>query len=249
MKTRSISRVLLAGCAALSLALTTSVPAAAQVTVWDPTNHVQNVLQAARALQQINNQIASLQNEATSLINQARNLASLPHSSLATLQSQIQQTQQLLSEAQRIAYDVRSIDEAFTRGGYANASMTASNRELFNSARERWSNSVAAFEDALRVQAGVIGNIDGARTEMSTLVTASQSATGALQAAQAGNQILALQSQQIADLTAVVAAQGRAQALEQARQAAASEQAREQLRRFLAPGRGYQPGDVRMFPQ
>jgi P-type conjugative transfer protein TrbJ len=35
-------------------------PAArAQVTVFDPTNYAQNVLQAARALQTINNQITS----------------------------------------------------------------------------------------------------------------------------------------------------------------------------------------------
>ena len=33
---------------------------------------------AARALEQINNQITSLQNQAQMLINQARNLASLP---------------------------------------------------------------------------------------------------------------------------------------------------------------------------
>ena len=43
---------------------------------------------------------------------------------------------------------------------------------------------------------------------MSALVSSSQSATGALQAAQAGNQILALQAQQLADLTAAVAAAG-----------------------------------------
>jgi P-type conjugative transfer protein TrbJ len=35
----------------------------------------------------------------------------------------------------------------------------------------------------------------------------SQSATGALQAAQAGNQLLALQSQQLSDLTAMMASQ------------------------------------------
>jgi P-type conjugative transfer protein TrbJ len=64
------------------------------------------------------------------------------------------------------------------------------------------------------VQAGVVGNIDGARTTMDGVVSASQSATGALQAAQAGNQLLALQSQQLADLTALLAAQGRAQALD-----------------------------------
>ena len=65
----------------------------------------------------------------------------------------------------------------------------------------------------MRVQAGVVGNLDTNRTQMSALVGASQSATGALQATQAGNQLLALQSQQLADLTAVVAAKGRAQAL------------------------------------
>ena len=49
--------------------------------VFDPSNYAQNVLTAARALQQINNQITSLQNQAQMLINQARNLASLPYSS------------------------------------------------------------------------------------------------------------------------------------------------------------------------
>ena len=66
----------------------------------------------------------------------------------------------------------------------------------------------------MRVQAGVVGNLDTNRTQMSALVSSSQSATGALQAAQAGNQILALQAQQLADLTAAVAAQGRAQSLQ-----------------------------------
>ena len=72
------------------------------------------MLTAARTLQQVNNGIQSLQNEAMFLINQARNLASLPYSSLAQLQQSIGQTRQLLSQAQRIAYDVTAIDQAFT---------------------------------------------------------------------------------------------------------------------------------------
>src|SRR3546814_7074091 len=83
---------------------------------------------------------------------------------------------------------------------------------------------------------------------MSALVGQSQGATGALQATQAGNQLLALQAQQLADLTAVVAANGRAQNLSEAERAAAAEQGREQRRRFLTPGSGYQPGNARMFP-
>ena len=220
-------------------------PASAQI-VFDPNNYAQNVLQAARALEQISHQVTSLQNQAQSLINQARNLASLPQSSLNQILGSIQRTQQLLGQAQRIAYDVGQIDQAFSTT-YGAASTMASDQALIDGARERWRNSVAGLQDAMKVQAGVVANIDTNRVEMSTLVTASQSATGALQATQAGNQLIALQGQQIGDLTATVAAQGRAQNLEAAQRAAAQEQGREQLRRFLTPGAGYRPTTVRMF--
>jgi len=59
--------------------------------------------------------------------------------------------------------------------------------------------------------------------------------------------LIALQAQQVADLTATVAAQGRAVSLESAQRISAQDQGREQLRRFLAPGPGYQPTAVRMF--
>jgi P-type conjugative transfer protein TrbJ len=222
------------GALALSLAVA-APPAFAQWIVFDPNNFTQNVLTAARELQQVTNQITSLQNEAQMLINQARNLASLPYSSLQQLQSSIQRTQQLLAQAQNIAYNVQQIDHAFqTTYGGANASQ--SNQALIANAQQRWQNSVGGLQDALRVQAGVVGNLDTNRT-----------ATGALQATQAGNQMLALQAQQLADLTAAVAAQGRAQTLQSAQQAAAQDQAKEQLRRFLTPGSGYQPTTITMF--
>ena len=235
---------LLAGATALALILTANT-ASARI-VFDPWNYSQNILTAARTLEQINQEITSLQNEAQMLINQARNLASLPYSSLQQLQQSVQRTQQLLNEAQSIAFDVQKIDQAFSTT-YGTASTTATDQALIDGAKQRWQTTVAGLQDAMRVQAGVVGNIDTTRTEMSALVGSSQSATGALQAAQAGNQILALQAQQLADLTAVVAAQGRAQNLESAQRAAAQEQAREQLRRFLEPGAGYQPGNAKMF--
>ncbi len=244
------SRAALVAASILSVPLALSpmlaTPAAAQWTVFDPSNYAQNVLQAARTLQQINQQITSLQNEATMLVNQARNLASLPYSSLQQLQQNVRRTQALLQQAQNIAFDVRSIDQAFQRQ-YGSASMSATDRQLVTDARSRWQNTVGGLQDAMRVQAGVVGNIDSNRAEMATLVTRSQGATGALQATQAGNQLLALQAQQLADLTAMMAANGRAQALSDAERAAAVEQGREQRRRFLAPGAGYQPGNARMF--
>ena len=247
MRTSSLRRYALS-CGSALLIVFAVAPAHAQFggIVYDPTNYSQNVLTAARTLEQINNQIKSLQNEAESLINDAKNLASLPTSALAELQSQVRQTQQLLSNAQRIAYSVQSIDQAFN-SRYRGAPMSATDKALVDNARARWEDTVAGFEDALKVQAGVVGNIEGSRDAMDRLVSSSQSASGALQAAQAGNQLLALQARQLADLTAVVAAQGRAQVLEASQRAAAQDQAREQLRRFLAPGTGYRPSLAQMF--
>jgi P-type conjugative transfer protein TrbJ len=228
--------------------LLSAAPAYAQFggVVFDPSNYAQNVLTAARSLEQVTNQITSLQNEAQMLLNQARNLASLPYSSLEQLQQSVQRTQQLLSQAQNIAYDAQQIDQVFQQK-YGNVSLSATDQQLIADARSRWQNTVGSLQDAMRVQAGVVGNIDTNRVQMSALVGQSQGATGALQATQAGNQILALQAQQLADLTAVIAANGRAQALTDAERAGAAEQGREQRRRFLTPGAGYQPGSAQMF--
>ncbi|KRQ17142.1 P-type conjugative transfer protein TrbJ [Bradyrhizobium manausense] len=249
MTTRKTSRASVMAATTLSLALSfpslVMTPASAQWIVYDPSNFSQNVLTAARELQQINNQIQMLTNQSQSLVNQAKNLASLPISTLGQLQSTIARTQSLLSQAQNISFNVQQIQTAYS-GGYGVAPTTGSNATLFAAAQTRWQNSVGAFEDSLKVQAGVVGNISTNSSAMTSLVTASQSASGALQAAQAGNQLLALQSQQLSDLVAVLAAKGRADALEQARVTAAESQGAQQYKIFSTRG-GYQPGNVTMF--
>ena len=244
---KHFDRRLLATTRAVALSLLIAAPPAfADWIVFDPANYAQNVLTAARELQQVDNEIASLQNQAQMLINQARNLASLPYSALAQLQASIAQTRQLLSQAQNIAYDVQQVQNAFSTT-YVPANASLSSSALIADAETRWRNAVGGLEDALKVEAGVVGNIGTSQRQMSALLGASQSATGALQATQAGNQLLALQSQQLADLTATVAAEGRAQALEDAQREAAEDQAREQLRRFLTYGAGYQSTAITMF--
>jgi len=244
---RSHAMLLAASILSMPLALSPMMVAPAYaITVFDPWNYSQNILTAARTLQSITQQVTQLQNEAQMLINQARNLASLPYSSLQQLQQSVQRTQQLLQQAQNVAYDVQQIDQMFQQK-YGNVSLSTSDSQLVADARSRWQNTVGGLQDAMKVQAGVVGNIDTNRSQMSALVGQSQGATGALQATQAGNQLLALQAQQLADLTAVTAANGRAQALTEAERAAAAEQGREQRRRFLTPGTGYQAGNAQMF--
>jgi P-type conjugative transfer protein TrbJ len=219
---------------ALGIALAVQAPpAVAQFggIVYDPSNYAQNVLTAARSLEQINNQIQQLQNQAASLVNEARNLAALPLSTLSTLQQQIERTRGLLAQAQRIAYNVKDIEAAYS-ARYSGAALSADKAGMVANAEARWKDSVAAFEDALQTQAGIVGNLEGTRASIDSLIGASQSASGALQAAQAGNQLLAVQSQQLSDLSALIASQGRASALEAARNAASEAEGRERFRRF-----------------
>jgi P-type conjugative transfer protein TrbJ len=166
---------------------------------------------------------------------------------LGELQQSIGQTQQLLTQAQRIAYDVSAIDQAFTRAYPQHYTSATSSPQLLMDAQTRWQNSLAGFQDAMRVQAGVIQNLDRTRAQIGNLVSSSQSATGALQVAQSGNQLIALQTNQLADLTAVMASIARAQSLESARAVASQAQARQQMDRFLTYGSGYQAQTVRMF--
>lgn len=243
---RRFKQLLAAGAAVLAL-VSTSEFADAQWIVFDPNNYVQNVLTAARALQQIDNQIQSLANEATMLTNDARNLANLPYSSLAQLDQSIQATQQLLAQAQRIAYDVSTINQAFTQTYPQSYSGSTSSQQLLADAQTRWQNARVGFQDAMVVQAGAVQNLDSTRSQIDALITASQSATGALQAAQSGNQLSALQTKQLADLTAVLAAVARAQSLEGARALEDQVQAQQQMQNFLNYGPGYQPGNAQMF--
>lgn len=248
MKTMSrhvrLRRALAASTIAIGIALT-AAPASAWKIVYDPSNYAQNVLTAARTLEQINHQITSLANEAQMLINQAKQLTSLPTSMLSQIEGNFSEMKRLMGEAEKLAYSVQNIEQQFS-STFKDFAADKTGQQLVEGARQRWQQSLSAYEHSLKAGATAVTNIDGTRSQTSSLVGASQSAVGILQATQAGNQLLAVQAGQMADLTAMLAAQGRAEALEKSRQAAAQEQAREQFKRFMA-GSGYSGSTVRMF--
>ena len=232
--------------AILSIALLLTMGSStAQIQVFDPSNYAQNLQTAANTLKQINNQFTALQNQTQILLNQARHLTSLPLSLVNAIDQTFTQTQNILHNVDRIAYDVQAIGKAFASYQHFNASQ--SDQQLITLAQGRWQTSLDAFQHSLSVGATTVNNLSATQTHTGTLVSASQSAVGQLQATQAGNQLLGVQSRQLSDLTALLAAQSRAAALELARKAAAEDQAREQTSRFLNNGQSYQPQTAQMF--
>ncbi|MCW5655894.1 P-type conjugative transfer protein TrbJ [Hydrogenophaga sp.] len=215
--------------------------------VLDPTNLIQNTLTAVRTLEQINNQIRQLQNEAQMLINQARNLARLDYNVVNRLRLTLATTERLIAEAHGLAYDVTSIDSEFARLYPREYAATTSGSQMAQDARERWRYTLDGLHTAMRVQAQVSRNLNEDEGVLAELVGQSQSVTGALQAVQATNQLLALQAKQSIQAQQLQLTQDRAASLELARQAAATERAREVRRRFLGEGTPYTPQTVRFY--
>ncbi len=229
-------------------ALIGAMPVAhAQWVVIDPTNLAQNILTAAHTLEQINNQIKQLQNEAQSLMNEARNLASLPFNVVNRLRSNLDTTRQLIGQARGLAFDIQNMDQQFAQLYPEQYAATVSGNRMFQDAHQRWQNTLQGLQTAMRMQAQVSQNLNQDEGVLADLVDQSQSATGALQAMQATNQLLALQAKQSIQTQQLQLTQGRAASLELARQAAAVERGREVTRRFIGSGTAYTPQSVNFY--
>lgn len=238
----TLKKRLLCACAALAFGLTSvsvTAPPAYAITVFDPANYSQNILQAARALAQINNQVRQLSNEAQMLINQTQNLTNLPLSIATDLQTSLRQVDSLIQNAQGLAYQVTAIDSEYRRLFPEQYASAVSTSRIIQDAQEAWVLARKGFKHSLEVQAEVVGQVRTDAVVLNRLVAESQGAVGNLQVAQAGNQLTALAAKQSMQLQTLVAASARADALESARGIAAREQGRARFTRFLGDRSAY----------
>jgi P-type conjugative transfer protein TrbJ len=208
-------------------------PAAAQMPVIDTTNYAQNLLQAARALEQINNQVKSLQNEASMLENMGRNLKTISFPQLERITSAMSQINQLMGQAQGIQFKVAGLDQEIKSlfpGALAQV-LTADQRVA--QARAQLDAATAAFKQAMSIQAQVAENVAADAGTLGELAATSQGAVGSLQVGQAANQLLALSVKQQLQLQNLMAAEYREASLDRARAAQEEEDGRAATRRFL----------------
>ena len=212
-------------------------PAMAQVAVYDPANHAQNILQAVRALQELEGQVQQLAHEIEMLENMARNLETLPVSVAESIIGQrIIRIQDVLRRAQGIGYSVDEIERDYETAYPEEYGAATPSSVLVEDARARWRQSRDAFRETLTVSAAALEDNETDADAIRSLVTQSQDAVGALQAAQAGNELSAMTNQQLMQIEAMLAAQHRAEALEEARKLAEAERGRARLQTFLGSG-------------
>ena len=232
MSKRNLMRGVLCA-AAFSFVLT---PAArAQWTVYDPANHIQNILQAVRTLEEVENQIQQLAHEIEMLENMARNLETLPvNVAEAIILDRIHRIEELMRKAEGIGYGVDEVAREYEAVYPETYGEKPPRQEiLVEDARARWRQSRTAYRDTLTTVAAALEDNQTDATAIAGLIEQSQGAAGNLQVLQAGNQIEAMQTQQLIQMESMMASYYRAEALERARELAEAERGRARTKAFL----------------
>src|SRR5690349_15460340 len=89
-----------------------SAPAQA-IPVFDAENYAQNLLIAARTLDQVNKQVQQLQNEAEMLTNMGKHLSKIDFPQLAALQQKFNEIDKLMGEAQGLNFKLDELDQQY----------------------------------------------------------------------------------------------------------------------------------------
>jgi P-type conjugative transfer protein TrbJ len=216
-------------------------PVFAQAVVFDPTNFVQNVIQVARATEQIANQVHQLENEAQMIANQVQNLQHLDFNIVDRLRANLATTERLLDENRGIPYALSIVDQVFPSQYPLQYNSWTTRDQMQSDALLRWTNSLEALRTTVRMQAQARVNLNDDESSLADLVARSQWAYGNRDVTQATNQLLALHAKQAIEEQRLRIASDRAAALETARAIASEDKSRELRRRFMTAQTVYTP--------
>ena len=227
---------------ALALALLTStaiVPGAHALTVFDPANYQQNLLSAARALEQINNQVRTLQNQAQMILRMDQHLMRLGGTLSPDLQRTLTDIQAQLRTGQGIALKLQETQSTYERLFPAQVSAALSSDDVLRNAKSRWEEEYAGLKRSALLQGQIADGIETDTRLLGDAMTRSRAAVGALEAAPAGNELTGRAVQQSLALQGLLAAPHRAETLSRARDLAAEDEARQRFKSFVGTGPGY----------
>ena len=207
-----------------ALALANATPASAQLAVFDPANHAENVLQTAHQLQ-------SLTNQAQMLVNQARELAASPYSHLAEASQTLTDMADLAKSVRGIAADIDALEGQFEElypalvEGLDPKAALAQSKARAATARASAMDLAATAAELERLSQGRSGRVQGA-------LSASLAASGQTAAVQSSTQMLAVLAEDLGATRTVLLAQSRLMAEDAARRAAERASADEARRQY-----------------
>ena len=205
VRSRPNSRAAFTAAGLVAAGLLAATPVAAQQVVFDPRNHIENALQAARQLE--------------SLANEARSLAANPYSHLAGSSQSLRDMADLARTARGLATSVDGLERQFET--LFPEDLTGSDAlRLLEQSQSRTANARRTAEDLART-AAELDRLGSARQgRVSGALNSSVAAQGQTAAIQSTNQLLAVLAEDLAALRTLMLAQSRLMAEATARDAA-----------------------------
>ena len=218
----------------------TPQPASAQQVVFDPKNHLENALQAAR-------QLEGLANDAAQLANEARMLAQSPLKSGAKYSETLRAINETAEAARGIATDVARVERQF-QSLYSDDLSGRDLADLTRAGAERVRVARRTAEDVTRRAAHVQQIGAGRSARLRDALAASEAAQGQTAAVQSQTQLLGVLAEDLATRRTVTLAQTRLLAEQTARTAADREAAAETRRRLWSRSAGTKVAPPRFDP-
>jgi P-type conjugative transfer protein TrbJ len=223
-----------------AVAMLSYVPrAASQLAVFDSPNYRQDLLTSLRALEQINNQVRQLQNQVQMIVRMDQNLRALGPTISSDLQRSLSSIQTQLGSGNGVALRLQGTESGYENLFPRQASATLTNADVLRNATRRSGEEYAALKRGALLQGQVADAVVGDTRLLGDAMARSKSAAGALEVAQAGNELIGLGVKQSLQLQSLLAATERAQTFARARDLATEDEARQRFKSFMGSGTGY----------
>ena len=215
------------GMAALALCLMLGVqptpPASAQIPVIDPANLAQSITQVTHMVQQLRNQVQQIE-QATAMLRQN------PLQLSPELSQSIGEARALFLSVQGVAFEARQLGEDL-RTLYPQTWEDFDLDQVLGQSDQWMAESRRSLERAMAAEARAAASIERSQGAIDRALQSSGASEGQTGAIQAGNQLLGIQAAQLAEIHALLVAQGRALETERMERLAREERAGEIRRR------------------
>ncbi len=175
-------------------------------------NNVQLMQSYAQEVLQVQNQISQITNQLTMYQNMLTNTQNLVGSPFQSAMQTIMNLKGVINQATQLSYSIGSVDTYFARLNPNYATLFQGNN--YAAQQRLWRDSVYDQTEAtLKASNFTVTNMQTEAQLLQQLTQASQTAIGQKSAIQAGNNIAAQMSAQLAELKLLTAAQGQSQSV------------------------------------
>ncbi len=215
---------------ALSVGMQPAPPASAQIPVIDPSNLAQSIMQVTHMVEQIRNQVRQIEQATAMLRQNPLQLSPEISQSIGEARSLFESVQGIAFEANQLGQELRTL--------YPDTWEDYDLERVLGQSDLWMRESRASLQRAMEAEARAAERIQQTRGRIDRAMQSSSNAEGQTGAIQASNQLLGIQASQLAEIHALLIAQGRALETERMERLAREQRATEIQRRAFPTERG-----------